>query len=99
MSDTEFTFFFPPYSVLYWYKRYADGSLAAELAAQKQVVEALLAYPNVKIYYFQDDYLWVNGFTSFSVKPLRIATMIGGFCASHHLVYHKPPGCKVAGNI
>lgn len=25
--------------------------------------------------------LWVNGFTSFSVKPLRIATMIGGFCA------------------
>ncbi|MBD5496845.1 MAG: glycosyltransferase family 2 protein [Lachnospiraceae bacterium] len=25
--------------------------------------------------------LWVNGFTSFSVKPLRIATMIGAFCA------------------
>lgn len=26
-------------------------------------------------------HLWVNGFTSFSVKPLRIATMIGAFCA------------------
>ncbi len=25
--------------------------------------------------------LWVNGFTSFSVKPLRIATMIGAICA------------------
>lgn len=25
--------------------------------------------------------LWVNGFTSFSVKPLRIATMIGALCA------------------
>ena len=25
--------------------------------------------------------LWVNGFTSFSVKPLRIATMVGAFCA------------------
>ncbi len=25
--------------------------------------------------------LWVNGFTSFSVKPLRIATIIGAFCA------------------
>lgn len=25
--------------------------------------------------------LWVNGFTSFSVKPLRIATLIGAFCA------------------
>lgn len=26
-------------------------------------------------------HLWVNGFTSFSVKPLRIATMIGALCA------------------
>lgn len=25
--------------------------------------------------------LWVNGFTSFSVKPLRIATFLGAFCA------------------
>lgn len=25
--------------------------------------------------------LWVNGFTSFSVKPLRMATIIGAFCA------------------
>lgn len=25
--------------------------------------------------------LWFNGFTAFSVKPLRIATMIGGICA------------------
>lgn len=65
MSDTEFTFFFPPYSVLYWYKRYADGSLAAELAAQKQVVEALLAYPNVKIYYFQDDFAYITDFDNY----------------------------------
>ena len=26
-------------------------------------------------------HLWLNGFTSFSVKPLRIATVIGGFIA------------------
>lgn len=25
--------------------------------------------------------LWINGFTSFSVKPLRMATMLGAFCA------------------
>ena len=25
--------------------------------------------------------LWFNGFTAFSVKPLRIATIIGAFCA------------------
>ncbi|MDE5680306.1 MAG: hypothetical protein K2I01_07775 [Lachnospiraceae bacterium] len=65
MPDTEFTFFFPPYSVLYWYNRYADGSLAAELAAEKQVIEALLAYPNVKIYYFQDDFDYITNFDNY----------------------------------
>ncbi len=65
MPDTEFTFFFPPYSVLYWYNRYADGSLAAELAAEKQVVETLLAYPNVKIYYFQDDFFFISNFDNY----------------------------------
>ncbi len=65
MPDTEFTFFFPPYSVLYWYNRYADGSLAAELAAEKQVVETLLAYPNVKIYYFQDDFSYITNFDNY----------------------------------
>lgn len=31
--------------------------------------------------------LWVNGFTSFSVKPLRIATMIGAGCAGIGFIY------------
>lgn len=31
--------------------------------------------------------LWVNGFTSFSVKPLRIATLIGAGCAGIGFVY------------
>ncbi len=31
--------------------------------------------------------LWVNGFTSFSVKPLRIATIIGVICASVGFLY------------
>ena len=65
MPDTEFTIFFPPYSVLYWYNRYADGSLAAELAAEKQVIETLLACPNVKIYYFQDDFDYITNFDNY----------------------------------
>lgn len=65
MPDTEFTFFFPPYSVLYWYNRYADGSLEAELAAEKQVIETLLAYPNVKIYYFQDAFDYITDFNNY----------------------------------
>lgn len=31
--------------------------------------------------------LWVNGFTAFSVKPLRIATLAGAFCAIVGFLY------------
>lgn len=31
--------------------------------------------------------LWVNGFTSFSVKPLRMATMMGGLFAAFGFIY------------
>lgn len=31
--------------------------------------------------------LWVNGFTAFSVKPLRIATLAGAFCAMAGFLY------------
>lgn len=31
--------------------------------------------------------LWLNGFTAFSIKPLRIATACGGFCAVVGFIY------------
>ncbi len=31
--------------------------------------------------------LWINGFTAFSVKPLRIATSIGAICAAFGFLY------------
>lgn len=31
--------------------------------------------------------LWVNGFTAFSVKPLRIATLLGALCALSGFLY------------
>ena len=31
--------------------------------------------------------LWFNGFTAFSVKPLRVATIIGGVCAAGGFAY------------
>lgn len=60
MPDTRFVVFFPPYSILYWYDRYADGSLEAELAGEKQIIETLLAYPNVEIYYFQNQFDYIT---------------------------------------
>ena len=60
MPDTQFTVFFPPYSILYWYTRYADGNLAAELAGERQIMELLLAYPNVRVYYFQNQFDFIT---------------------------------------
>ncbi len=31
--------------------------------------------------------LWFNGFTAFSIKPLRVATACGGFCATAGFLY------------
>ena len=31
--------------------------------------------------------LWLNGFTAFSIKPLRVATAIGAFCAGAGFLY------------
>lgn len=66
MPDTEFIIFFPPYSVLYWYSRYADGSLGAELDGEKQIIEKLLAYPNVRIYYFQNQYDFITDLDNYT---------------------------------
>lgn len=65
MPDTEFTIFFPPYSILYWNTRMADGSLAAELSGEKQIIETLLAYPNVRIFYFQNDFDYITNLDNY----------------------------------
>ena len=31
--------------------------------------------------------LWLNGFTTFSVKPLRVSTFCGGICAVFGMLY------------
>lgn len=60
MPDTAFTIFFPPYSILYWYTRFAEGSLEAEIQGEKYIMERLLAYPNVSVYYFQNIYDFIT---------------------------------------
>ena len=66
MPDTEFYVFFPPYSILYWYDRYADGSLEAELRGIRQITETLLSYPNVKVFYFQDQFDYITNLDNYT---------------------------------
>lgn len=57
--DTEFIFFFPPYSLMQWYGFYTLGSLHDTLMQKQAVVERLLPYENVRIYDFQAQLDWI----------------------------------------
>ena len=53
--DTTFKFFFSPYSMLWWDNDYRNGERDAVIYNEKQAVKTLLQYPNVEIYFYQDD--------------------------------------------
>ncbi len=53
--ETEFTFFFSPYSMLWWENAIRSGERDAVIYNEEKAIEALLKYENVKIYYYQAD--------------------------------------------
>lgn len=53
--ETEFKFFFSPYSMCWWDNSYRTGDRDAVLEAQKICINKLLNYENVSIFYYQDD--------------------------------------------
>lgn len=65
MSDTRFVIFFPPYSILYWYNHMAEGNIEARMAEIVQITEMLLEYPNVQIFYFQNDFDYITDFDNY----------------------------------
>jgi len=58
--DTQFIFFFSPYSGIRWYQFYENGLLQYYLNQKAAVVKALLPYDNVKIFDFQAQTQWVT---------------------------------------
>ncbi|MBQ7886347.1 MAG: hypothetical protein IJ313_05575 [Clostridia bacterium] len=57
--DTEFIFFFSPYSLAHWYSFYKSGAFEYHLNQKAALVQALLPYENVKIYDFQAELDWI----------------------------------------
>ena len=57
--DTQFMFFFPPYSLLSWYQAYENGTLELDLHQKQALIEVLLAYDNVQVYDFQARADWI----------------------------------------
>ena len=53
--DTEFLFFFSPYSVLFWDKMNRLGQTEAMLTLLEETVDTLLAYPNAQLHFYMAD--------------------------------------------
>ena len=52
--DTTFYIFFPPYSILYWNDVLLENHLEATMAEYYHIAKTLLAYDNVRVFYFPD---------------------------------------------
>lgn len=52
--ETEFVFFYPPYSILYWNDVMRQKELNAVIAELEYMTERLLSYENVRLFCFQN---------------------------------------------
>ena len=55
-TQTEFVFFFVPYSMLYWDREVRRGTLDAYMYALEYAMSQLLEFENAKIYFFHDQW-------------------------------------------
>ena len=52
--DTTFYIFFPPYSILYWNDVMQENHLEATMAEYQYIADTVLAYDNVRVFFFPD---------------------------------------------
>ncbi len=53
--ETEFVFFYPPYCIIYWEQLILSRRLDTILDIYRTSAETLLAYDNVRVFYFQNE--------------------------------------------
>lgn len=53
--DTQFIFFYPPYSMLWWDMTYRYGETDAVIKCEKEMTKALLSHDNVRVFCFQNE--------------------------------------------
>lgn len=54
--ETQFYIFFSPYSICYWDQLDNNGQINWRIEAEKIAIEALLEYPNIKLYSFSNNF-------------------------------------------
>lgn len=53
--ETQFIFFYPPYSMLWWDMTYRYGETDAIIKCEKEMTKALLSHDNVRVFCFQNE--------------------------------------------
>lgn len=87
---TDFYFFFPPYSILYWNNVLRENTYDATMAQYRYVAERLLQYDNVHLFYFQnmDEVLDLNNYADYShYKPEINRFMVECFKSGDHEIH------------
>lgn len=85
--DTQFYFFFPPYSILYWHNVMRENTFEATMAQYQYVAERLLEYDNVHLFYFQNmpEVTDLNNYADYShYKPDINRYMVECFKSGEH---------------
>lgn len=87
--DTQFYFFFPPYSILYWHNLQQENFYEAAFAQYQFVADELLQYDNVHLFYFQDmeEVTDLNNYADYShYKPEINRYMVECFADGTHQI-------------
>ena len=53
--DTEFVFYFAPFSVLYWDREIREGRIEVTLSCLEYAIEELLTYDNVRVFFYHNE--------------------------------------------
>ena len=94
--NTQFYFFFPPYSILYWHNIRQDNTFEATMMQYQYVAERLLEYDNVHLFYFQNlpETVDLNNYADYShYKPEMNRFMVECF-KSGNCEIHSPEQMK-----
>ncbi|WP_029232784.1 hypothetical protein [Butyrivibrio sp. VCB2006] len=88
--ETQFYFFFPPYSILYWHNVIQENSLEATFVQYSYVAYRLLQYGNVHLFYFQNmgEVTDLNNYADYSHYKREINRyMVECFASGEHQVF------------
>ena len=64
--ETEFTIFYPPYSILYWYDAKRQEQIDTIVAKYDHMTRRLLEYDNVDVYFFMNDESVITDFDNYA---------------------------------